>query len=128
MDAHSTFVLDRFDNSDPYEAHPSAPFNEAEIGKTFTGDLDATSTVRMLACRGDGGAGYVALERITGTLGGKRGSFAVLHIGTMDGGGTWAKWPISPGSGTDELAGIRGEGTIEIIDGVHHFRLSYELG
>lgn len=88
-----------------------------------------TGSVEMLAAGGpSGGAGYVALERITVTIGGRAGSFALLHVGTKDAAGSWAKWPIVPGSGTGELAGIRGQGRIDIAeDGGHTFVLDYEL-
>ena len=83
----------------------------------------------MLSVRGEGdGAGYVALETVRGTLDGRTGTFAILHAGTMTEDGMWAKWPISPGSGTGELEGIRGEVRIEIApDGAHTLYLDYEL-
>jgi hypothetical protein len=84
----------------------------------------------MLAVRADPvGAGYVALERIEGTVPGRRGTFALLHLGSMVGETPWAKWPISPGSGTGELKGISGEARIEIDEsGAHTLLLDYELG
>ena len=104
------------------------------IAKTFTGAIDGTSTVEMLFTRTPregsfAGAGYVALERITGTVDGRRGSFALLHISTIDEQGTsWGRWIISPGSGTGELAGISGSGRIDIADdGAHSLQLDYEL-
>lgn len=106
------------------------------LAKTFHGDLEGTSAVEMLFTRtpdaagGFAGAAYVALERISGTIHGRTGSFAVLHVSTVTASGeTWAQWPISPGSGTGELAGIAGEGRIDIgDDGAHSFTLEYELG
>ena len=130
MRATADFVLDTFDNEPPYDPRDGVPLARAYIQKTFTGEIEAESTVEMLSARPDtGGAGYVAIERISGTVDGREGSFVLLHIGTMGGGEQWAKWPIVPGSGTGELEGIRGEGKIDIDeDGGHHFTLDYEFG
>jgi len=104
------------------------------ISKTFSGSIEGTGTVEMLFTRTPressfAGAGYVALERITGTVDGHRGSFALLHIATIDEQQTnWGRWIISPGSGTGELAGITGSGRIDIADdGSHSLQLDYEL-
>jgi hypothetical protein len=121
--------LDSFEPEKPYLDELGVTYGRVRISKTFTGDLQGRSQVEMLAVRAEpGGAGYVALERIEGSLGGKRGTFALLHIGTMEGETPWAKWPISPGSGTGELEGISGEGRIEIDDaGAHTLFLDYHL-
>jgi hypothetical protein len=125
----SSFTLDVFESDDPYVVIDGVSYGRSRIEKTFHGDLEATSTVEMLSVRGDAdGAGYVALETIRGTLGGRTGSFAVLHAGTMTSQDMWAKWPISPGSGTSGLEGITGEVRIEIApDGAHTLHLDYEL-
>ena len=100
------------------------------IDKVFHGDLEASSVGEMLSA-GDpakGEAGYVALERVEGTLEGKQGSFFLQHNGTMDTGNNELKVKIVPGSGTDTLAGICG--TVEIaIDstGSHSYTLEYSL-
>jgi uncharacterized protein DUF3224 len=127
--AVAPFTLDTFDQEEPYHEDAGVAFARARIAKTFTGDIEATSAVEMLSVRGaDGGAGYVALERVSGSVQGRSGSFALLHIGTMTGEGHWAKWPVVPGSGSGALAGITGEGRIEIApDGAHTFFLDYEL-
>jgi hypothetical protein len=103
------------------------------ISKTFTGSIEGTGTVEMLFTRsprdGSFAGGYVALERITGVVDGRTGSFALLHIATIDEqGANWGRWIISPGSGTRELAGITGSGRIDIAeDGAHSLQLDYEL-
>ena len=85
------------------------------------GDLVGTGTVEMLAARSpSGGAGYVALERIEGTLAGKTGTFALLHLGTMDGSGESGHWPIVPGSGTGDLRGVSGTAKIERTEAGEH--------
>lgn len=100
------------------------------IEKKFSGDLDATSTGEMLAAGTavPTSAGYVAIERVTGTLGGKKGSFVLVHTGIMTratGGSLTVQ--VLPDSGTDELAGVTGSMSIEIKDGKHLYDLDYAL-
>jgi hypothetical protein len=127
--AVSSFVLDSFDEEPPYLEEPGVRYSRLRIAKTFRGDIEGDSTVEMLSVRAENGAaGYVAVERIKGTVKGIRGSFAVLHVGTMAGEAQWARWPVVPGSGTGELVNINGEGRIEIApDGAHQFHLDYNL-
>jgi hypothetical protein len=126
--ATSTFTLDVFENDEPYEVVGPVAYARTRGEKTFTGDLEATSTLAMLSVRGDGGAGYVALETVRGTIDGRTGSFALLHAGTMAGDEVWARWPVAPGSGTDGFEGISGEARIEIADdGTHTLVFDYEL-
>ncbi|HUY24353.1 MAG TPA: DUF3224 domain-containing protein [Candidatus Saccharimonadales bacterium] len=127
--AVSPFQLDSFEEQPPYAQDDGVIYTRVQISKTFSGDLEAQSKVEMLSVRAEpGGAGYVAVERIVGKLQGKSGSFALLHIGTMQGTTPWARWPIVPGSGGGELVGISGEARIEIAsDGAHTLFLDYEL-
>ncbi len=127
--AVASFVLDSFDEEPAFLEDPGVRYSRIRIVKTFSGDIEAHSTVEMLSVRAEnGGAGYVAVERITGSVHGKSGSFAVLHVGTMAGEGQWARWPVVPGSGTGDLARISGEGRIEIAHaGGHELHLDYEL-
>jgi Protein of unknown function (DUF3224) len=126
--AVAPFTFDAFDPEAPFIEESDVQLGRVKIAKTFTGDLEATSSVEMLSARSDSGAGYVALEWVNGRLRGREGGFALLHLGTMENGEQWAKWPISPGSGTGELTGISGEGRIEISeDGSHTLFLDYEL-
>ena len=107
---------------------PDATLNSMSIDKTFHGDLEGTSKGEMLSA-GDpasGNAGYVAMERVTGTVGGKTGSFALMHSGVMIK-GTEPKLTVTivPGSGTDGLSGIYGSLTITIAGGKHSYTLDY---
>jgi Protein of unknown function (DUF3224) len=72
-----------------------------------------------------GGAGYAAIEVVTGTLSGKKGSFALQHSATMDQSGNKLSVIIVPGSGTGELNGITGTFDIKIADGQHSYDLEY---
>jgi hypothetical protein len=99
------------------------------LGKVFSGDLQATGQGEMLtALTGvDGSAGYVALERVTGSLHGRRGSFVLQHHGLTDRGTQHLSITIVPDSGTGELTGLTGTLSISIVEGRHHYVLAYEL-
>lgn len=126
--AVSPFTLDVTDHDEPYLVEGDRSYGRAHYEKTFSGDLEATSSVEMLFATGTGGAAYVAIETLRGTLAGRTGTFALLHAGTMQDEDVWARWTIVPGSGTGELAGISGEARIDIApDGAHTMFLDYEL-
>jgi metallo-beta-lactamase class B len=99
------------------------------LEKTFTGDLVGTGQGEMLtAMTGtQGSAGYVAIERVTGTLHGRAGSFVLQHTGIMDRGTPQLAVTIVPDSGTGELAGIAGTLAIDVADGQHRYTLEYSL-
>ena len=99
------------------------------IDKQFHGDLDATSKGQMIAVQGEvkGSAGYVAMERISGTLAGKKGSFALQHTGTMNRGVPELSVTVVPDSGTGELVGLTGKMNIIIADGKHSYEFEYSL-
>lgn len=99
------------------------------IDKQFHGDLEATSLGEMLSAMGQvqGSAGYVAIERVTGTLHGRQGSFVLQHHGIMDRGAPQLTITVVPDSGTDALAGLRGTMQIQIEDGKHFYVFDYSL-
>ena len=115
----------------PYvEAVGDEGIGRMALDKEFHGDLVATSKGQMLAFRAEvqGSAGYVALERVRGSLAGKRGSFALQHSGTMTRGAPHLVITVVPDSATDELVGLSGTMTIQIADGKHSYTFDYELG
>jgi len=128
MHAKGTFQI-QMTAEPPYSNEDGVSIGRAAFTKQFTGDLVADSKVDMIGARTPEptSAGYVAIERIVGTLGGKRGSFVVQHTGVMNRGASSLKVTVVPDSGTAELAGLRGEMTIEIIEKVHHYTLTYDL-
>ena len=97
--------------------------------KRFHGDLQADSTGTMLAVRTatEGSAGYVAMERVTGTLHQRAGSFALQHSGTMERGRAALSLTVVPDSGTQALSGITGSMSIEVTDGAHAYVFRYTL-
>ncbi|MEK9505458.1 DUF3224 domain-containing protein [Gaopeijia maritima] len=99
------------------------------LEKRYTGDLEATATGWMMSAvtATQGSAGYVALERVTGRLWGREGSFVLQHDGITDSGAPHLIVQVVPDSGTGELTGLRG--TLEIIIDAegHHYRFEGEL-
>jgi hypothetical protein len=99
------------------------------IEKQFRGDLEGTSQGQMLT----GGtaiknsAGYVAIERVTGSLKGRKGSFILQHTGLMNRGTPSLMITVVPDSGTDQLEGLKGTMTINIEAGKHSYQLDYTL-
>jgi hypothetical protein len=106
------------------------PFSRLFLDKQFHGDLDGTSKGQMLAAGTavDGSAGYVALELVSGTLNGRRGSFVLQHTGTMTKGVPTMIVTVVPDSGTDQLTGLAGKMTIIIAGGRHSYEFEYTLG
>jgi hypothetical protein len=114
------------------------PFHEAgrdeglarmSLDKRFHGDLEGTSRGEMLACRTaePGSAGYVAMERVTGKLHGRAGTFVLQHSSTMTRGEPAQSVTVVPDSGTGELEGLRGSMTIHIEEGRHSYVFEYAL-
>jgi hypothetical protein len=101
-----------------------------ELTKQFHGDLDGSGIGVMLSGGNPqaGTAGYVAIETVSGRLGGLRGSFAIQQFGTMHAGAQTLHYEVVPGSGTGELAGLSGTLRLTIDpDGTHHYELDYDL-
>jgi len=99
------------------------------IDKQFRGDLEGTSRGEMLSAGTSvkGSAGYVAIERVTGTLAGRSGTFVLQHSGTMTRGMPQLTITVVPDSGTGALEGIAGGMTIVIADGKHSYDFQYTL-
>ena len=99
------------------------------IDKQFHGDLEGTSKGEMLTGMTSvkGSAGYVAMEKVTGTLQGKHGTFILQHSATMDRGTPQLSITVVPDSGTDELTGLSGKLTIKIADGKHYYEFDYVI-
>ncbi|HEX4934398.1 MAG TPA: DUF3224 domain-containing protein [Gemmatimonadaceae bacterium] len=99
------------------------------IDKVFEGDLAATSAGQMLSAMTavKGSAGYVAIERVTGTLGGRSGTFVLQHSGTMHRGAASLVLTVVPDSGTGALDGLGGGMQIIIEGGVHSYVFDYEF-
>jgi len=99
------------------------------LDKQYHGDLEATAKGTMLTAGTDvkGSAGYVAIERVTGTLNGRTGSFVLQHSGTLTRGAPVQSITVVPDSGTGQLTGLSGKLTVIIDAGKHSYAFDYTL-
>ena len=114
----------------PQDEGAGAPVGRMTIDKQFQGDLVGASKGQMLTgmTAVQGSAGYVAIEKVTGTLNGRRGSFHLQHSGTMTRGVAELTITVIPDSGTEQLVGLRGKMNIIIEGGKHSYEFDYTLG
>jgi hypothetical protein len=97
--------------AEPYDQTTGPALVEVRLTKTFSGDIEAQSPVRALqVLRDDKSAVLVSLQRVRGRLGGREGTFVLQGQETVADGRITATWSVVPGSGTGDLAGLRGEG------------------
>jgi hypothetical protein len=113
---------------------PAFKFDDNSIGrffldKQFHGDLEATSKGEMLTAGSPakGSGAYVAIERVSGTLLGRSGTFILQHSGTMSHGSYQLNIAVVPDSGTAQLEGLTGSMTIIIKEGKHSYDFAYIL-
>jgi hypothetical protein len=106
-----------------------AKMGRMSINKTLSGDLVGTTVGQMLSAMTEvkGSAGYVAIEKVTGVLHGKQGSFVLQHTGTMNRGAPSLSVTVVPDSGTGELVGLSGTFNIIIAAGQHRYEFAYAL-
>ena len=127
MHAEAPFTNDRYDE-EPYGEAEGTELSRVHISRTFNGDLEGSSMAELMIAKSEGGGGYVGHDVITGTLGGRSGAFVFQHSGLMGPDGVTNTGTIVPGTGTGELAGIAGEGTmLADKEGNHTLTLAYEL-
>lgn len=95
-----------------YEEPADGPvLTRIHVAESFEGDIQGEGVVEFLqAARPDGSASFVGIERVTGTLAGREGTFLLQDAGTVDGSVVSGDWFVVPGSGTGQLAGLCGEG------------------
>jgi hypothetical protein len=113
----------------PYDEPEGGPsLLRATVNKVFAGEVEGISTAELLMCRPTANeAGYVGSERFIGRIGEKSGSFVIQHGATQDGEAFNLFGNIVPGSGTDELSGIRGSATFRHDAGGAIFTLEYDF-
>ena len=123
--ARGSFTIDHQESTPaPWDG---GAMSRTRFTKTFSGELVGSSVVETIMLKGDGDGpmAYVGLERIACAVGERTGTFLLLHSATANGAEHTTLWTIVPGSGTDDLRGIRG--TFQILD-QHAFVLEYDLG
>jgi hypothetical protein len=113
----------------PDDSTDTSALGRMTIDKQYHGDLEGTGQGQMFAAMSSNktSGGYVALERVTGTLHGRRGSFVLQHSGTMTRSVPHLVITVVPDSGTDELIGISGTMAIIIEGGKHSYDFEYTL-
>jgi hypothetical protein len=126
MTAHATGTFDVKVTPQPSE---DKLIGRMSIDKQIHGGLEATTKGEMLAFSPEvkGSGGYVALEQITGTLNGRKGSFVLQHSGTMNRGALQLIITVVPDSGTGELAGLAGTFDIKFSGDKHLYDFAYTL-
>jgi hypothetical protein len=128
MQAKGTFEI-QMTAEPPYSEADGITIGRVSFAKQFKGDLEGTSNVQMIGARTpvEGSAGYVAIERIEGTLAGRKGTFVMQHSGRMQAGTQELTITVVPDSGTGELRGLRGTFAIAVVGKQHHYTFDYEL-
>ena len=113
----------------PYENTEGAMLGRMSLDKQFHGDLTAVSKGEMLTAGTavKGSAGYVAIERVSGALQGRTGTFSLQHNATMTRGTPHLEIIVVPDSGTGQLEGLGGTMAINIVDGKHSYLFEYTL-
>lgn len=113
----------------PFSTEDGVLLGKMTFHKVFEGALTGTSVVHMTYARTpvETSAGYVAIERIVGSLESRSGSFVVMHTGLAHEGELRLDVPVVPDSGTGELSGLTGSMLIDESDGQHSYTLTYEL-
>ena len=132
MTSHATGTFEvKLQPLQSYDQTEGTTAARMSIDKQFSGDLDATSKGEMLIAgtATKGSAGYVAIETVTGTLNGRKGTFILIlqHSATMNRGTPSLSVTVVPDSGTGELAGITGTLNIIIDAGKHSYEFDYEV-
>ena len=127
--AHARFAIKSWDEKPYSEGEDRPKLTRANVAKTYTGDLEGEGQVEYLMMyRSDGSATFVGLERVTGRLGGRTGSFVLERTGVFEGGLAKESYSVIHGSGTAELAGLTGEGKTSVGHGMEHpFTLNWDL-
>jgi hypothetical protein len=101
-------IVDR--SEEVYDQPEAGPrLTRVTIRKHCSGVIEGHGVAHVLTAQGEGGAGYVASERVVGSLDGRRASFVIQHGGSMDGSAPSTFGAVVPASGTDELVGLRGQ-------------------
>ncbi len=113
----------------PEDKAAGSTLGRFSLEKQFHGDLEGISKGEMLSAIAEvkGSGGYVAIERVTGTLDGRSGSFVLQHAGTMTRGVPQLTVTVVPDSGSGQLVGLAGKLAIKIDEGKHSYDFDYTL-
>ena len=129
MLTNATFKIISWDE-EPFDEPEDGPkLTRAHVTKSFHGDLSGTGNLMYVMVHLDGGGAlFMGFEKVVGSLGGRTGSFVLLHTGAYDGEEATAEYEVVPGSGTSELAGLSGTGGFSAGHAEEHdMTLDYEV-
>ena len=129
MFTNATFKIISWDE-EPFDEPEDGPkLTRAHVTKSFHGDLSGTGNLMYVMVHLDGGGAlFMGFEKVVGSLGGRTGSFVLLHTGAYDGEEATAEYEVVPGSGTNELAGLSGTGGFSAGHAEEHdMTLDYEV-
>ena len=109
--AKAEFSVKNWDEK-PYNEIENGPkLTRASVTQSMDGDIQGVGAVEFLmAYRTDESASFIGLQRIVGSLGNRLGSFVLEGNGTYEDGTAKGTWSVVPGSGTEDLRGLRGKG------------------
>ena len=109
--AKARFQIVGWDEKTYEEIGDGAKLTQAKVSQTYEGEIKGTSSVEYLMSYAvDGTASFVGLERITGEVDGKSGTFVIQHLGSYSDGAARSSWSVLPGAGTGDLVNLRGDG------------------
>ncbi len=109
--ATGTISVQKYEPAVYDEPGDGPALSRIHVEETFSGDIEGSGAVEFLqAARADGSASFVGIERVTGALAGRTGTFLLQDAGTVEGDVVSGEWFVVPGSGTGGLAGLRGTG------------------
>jgi hypothetical protein len=129
MTAHASGTFEVKMEPQSEDKAEGASLGRFSLSKQFHGGLEGTSDGEMLTAMSSvkGSAGYVALERFSGTLDGRSGTFVLQHSATMTRGTPQQSVTVVPDSGTGQLVGLAGKMAIIIADGKHSYDFEYSI-
>jgi hypothetical protein len=109
--ADAVITVHKYEPSAYDESAEGPVLTRIHVEESFSGDISGDGVVEFLqAARADGSASFVGIERVTGTIAGSNGTFLLQDAGTVQDNIVSGDWFVIPGSGTGQLAGLRGEG------------------
>jgi hypothetical protein len=127
--ALATFKIKAWDETAFDDLEDAGKITRARVRKSFKGDIDGVSTLEyLMTYTADGSASFVGMERVSGRLGNRSGSFVLQHVGNFKDGVAKALLLVVPGSATGELNGLRGEGSFALGHAKEYdFTLDYDF-
>ena len=128
--AEGTFTVASWDEETYQELGGKAKLTRASVGYQLSGDIEGEAAWEALMFyRADGTAEYTGLQYVSAQIAGRSGTCVMVADGAFADGAASGTWRVIPGSGTEDLAGLRGSGTSVLTsEPPGTFTFDYELG